>query len=125
MTLTREQTSEFKEFVFRMARKSELLVQDYEFGEFCKELDSICNMALNSIPKAFDPEDETTWPEKGRAVLIEGDCTTLYERLVQLNGMEMIAERGVWWTWHELEGKQWIYCDQFFPTPIPEVGESK
>ena len=60
--MNREQVNEFKEFVLRMARKSDLMVQDFEYSEFCKELDSVCAQALNSIPKAFDAEDETTWP---------------------------------------------------------------
>ena len=27
-------------------------------------IETLCNMALNSIPKAFNPYDPDTWPEK-------------------------------------------------------------
>ena len=66
--------------------------------------EALCNIALNSIPKAFDPEDETTWPENRDKIYTvwfkDGSFSQLYG----------IAE-----AWHEVT--------HFLPTP--EAGESK
>ena len=74
------------------------------------DFQSLCNMALNSIPKAFDAEDQTTWP------LVEG----AYFVWVDAGDHEIdvwLKEKKIWaWTNARKEN-----VTHFMP--IPEVGE--
>ena len=97
-TLTREQIEEYRREI-----KAVLITESFE--EDADGLDLICNMALNSIPKAFDPEDEATWPENGGLYLVWRGSV--------LAG-EACFERCYPW-----DGGISHYM------PIPEVGESK
>ena len=95
-------------------------IAEYDDIEFLTELG---NMALNSIPKAFDPEDETTWPD------------AVDDYLVYLGGHPVSDQRMDWVfkdvaTW---DSDKWILApnDKDITArvlkymPIPEVGESK
>ena len=60
-TLTRE---EIENHIAEMKQyQNELIVGGDVYPEEAEFIIALCNMALNSIPKAFDVEDETTWPE--------------------------------------------------------------
>ena len=62
-TLTREQIEETRLCLNRLVRGKDLAGA----GNALADIETLCNMALNSIPKAFDAEDETTWPKiKGK-----------------------------------------------------------
>jgi len=102
-----------------------------------KEIDTICDLALNSIPKAFDPEDETTWPEKENReylvwVLID-DPKISKKRITFPCVLHFI--RGRWWEdpyssgfkdgAPEIEGEIDQSNSVTHYMPIPEAGEDK
>jgi len=83
---------------------------------------TLCNMALNSIPKAFDPEDETTWPPIGGYYLArhsnsESWCEAIFSRASLSLGYAGGPESGNW-------GGHGIGTPDYW-MPIPKVGQSK
>jgi len=100
-------------------------IRDYYRSRLNKHSDriiTICNMALNSIPVRFDPEDETTWPPIGGYYLArhsnsESWCEAIFSRASLSLGYAGGPESGNW-------GGNGIGTPDYW-MPIPEVGEKK
>ena len=76
---------------------------------------AICDLALNSIPKAFDENDESTWPETNGEYLVY--CNGGKDGTATLNWIiEIHPDCLNYWS-KEYQVTHYM--------PIPEVGESK
>lgn len=56
--LTQEQIEAFREFVLRLAGGNKLLVQDYEYSQFCDELERVSQMAIKGLDQKADLKSE-------------------------------------------------------------------
>jgi len=114
MTLTREQILELG----KDAREAfgtaygDYRLEMSEFERLANGIDDICQMALNSIPRPFNPEDKGTWPEK------EGKYLTW----IRFGHTEFNIWDGERWWIGTKNGKQIHHPDYVkFYQPIPAV----
>jgi len=115
-TLTREQIEEVLEKCYFTCRQH---ISTNTVGEFVIPVDfmeTALRQLLNSIPKAFDPEDETTWPP------METDEESKWVLVLPAGHVDAWIKYKGKWSWCERQdlaqkGRVTHYM------PIPEVGE--
>ena len=71
----------------------------------------IFDLALNSIPKAFDPEDETTWPAE------DGEYLCFYKN----GGIRTVPWYRTWFDSPRTPEEPWGHVGINHYMPIPEV----
>ena len=90
-------------------------------------MDELLYTALNSIPRKFDSEDETTWPEKDGEYLVWCDyskCPNPYEEHLVRQDQWIDGALNMNTT---ARGKRWLHSIGVAThyMPIPEAGEEK
>ena len=112
----------------QIKEKFEAICEAFDFMKadpvYKADLAAIVDLAINSIPKAFNAEDETTWPQQDDNYLCFWWRENAKHGPLHSGGKYELTKD----TWSRLSGG-WIAQkhDQIYThyMPIPEVGESK